>query len=360
MTNVLVVGAGFAGCVMAERLASAGHSVVVIDKRNHIGGNAFDELDSSGVRVHRYGPHIFHTNSQKVFNYLSRFTYWHPYQHRVLSQIDGKLVPFPINCDTLNMVYGLNLQPFEAAAFLEKVRIYKERIETSEDAVLSSVGYDLCEKFYRNYTRKQWGLDLSELNSGVAGRIPVRANHDDRYFTDSIQLMPRDGYTKMFEKMLAHQNITVELGSDYFQWRNASEMQLTVYTGPLDAYFNHCLGALPYRSLRFEHEHLSINRFQPVGTVNYPNDFSYTRITEFKHLTGQRIDGTSIVREYPESEGEPYYPIPQAKNETLAAAYLALAAKEKSVIFLGRLAQYRYYNMDQVVAAALKMAEGVA
>lgn len=358
--TVLVVGAGFAGCVMAERLASVGLTVLVIDKRSHIGGNAYDELDSAGVLIHRYGPHIFHTNSEKVFSYLSRFTYWHSYQHRVLSKIEGKLVPFPINCDTLNRVYGLDMDRYGAEEFLARVRVPKERIETSEDAVLASVGHDLCNKFYRNYTRKQWGLDLSELNPGVAGRIPVRTNHDDRYFTDAIQFMPRDGYTAMFQRMLDHKNIRVELNQDFFPRRDSIDAPLTVYTGPLDSYFNFCLGTLPYRSLRFEHEHLPIVRFQTAGTVNYPNEFSYTRITEFKHLTGQQVDGTSIVREYPEAEGEPYYPVPQAKNEALANEYKALAVKERNVIFIGRLAQYRYYNMDQVVAAALKAAEALA
>jgi UDP-galactopyranose mutase len=352
--NVLVVGAGFAGCVVAERLASAGHSILIIDKRDHLGGNAYDEYDAHGVLVHRYGPHIFHTNSQAVFAYLSRFTDWHAYQHRVLSQIDGKLVPFPINCDTLNQVYDLSMSTCEAGEFLSRVRVPKDRIESSEDAVLASVGHDLCDKFYRNYTRKQWGLELSELSPGVTGRIPVRTNYDDRYFTDAIQFMPGNGYTKMFERILDHKNIRIELETDYFKKRDSFSAHFTVYTGSLDAYFGSCLGSLPYRSLRFEHDYLFISQLQPVGTVNYPNDFPYTRITEFKHLTGQRVDGTSIVWEYPEAEGEPYYPIPTAANEALAAQYRQLAAKEKDVIFIGRLAQYKYLNMDQVVAAALK------
>jgi UDP-galactopyranose mutase len=222
--------------------------------------------------------------------------------------------------------------------------------------VLASVGHDLCDKFYRNYTRKQWGLELSELSPGVTGRIPVRTNYDDRYFTDAIQFMPGNGYTKMFERILNHKNIRIELETDYFKKRDSFSAQLMVYTGQLDAYFGYCLGSLPYRSLRFEHDYLFISQLQTVGTVNYPNDFPYTRITEFKHLTGQRVDGTSIVWEYPEAEGEPYYPIPTAANEALAAQYRQLAAKEKDVIFIGRLAQYKYLNMDQVVAAALKAA----
>jgi UDP-galactopyranose mutase len=359
-TDVLIAGAGFAGAVLAERLANAGKQVLIVEKRSHIGGNAFDEPDAHGVLVHRYGPHIFHTKSWAVFDYLSRFTEWRPYEHRVLTQVDGRLLPFPINRDTLNLLYGLSLDELSAAAFLEKVRVPHAVIRNSEDLVLNSVGNDLCEKFFRNYTRKQWGLDLSELSAGVAGRIPVRTNRDDRYFTDDYQFMPKDGYTAMFRRLLDHKNIIVELGLDFLQERSRIKAALTVYTGPLDAYFGSRLGTLPYRSLRFEYEHLpSIEKFQPVAQVNYPNDFDYTRITEFKHMTGQRHAGTSIMREYPQAEGDPYYPVPRIANEALAAQYRDLAAAEKDVVFVGRLAQYRYYNMDQAVAAALKLSAEV-
>jgi UDP-galactopyranose mutase len=359
-TDILIAGAGFAGAVCAERLADAGRRVLVIEKRTHVGGNAFDEPDAQGVLVHRYGPHIFHTKCRAVFEYLSRFTEWVPYEHRVLAQVDGKLLPFPINRDTLNRLYGLSLNETGAAQFLEEVRQPRAAIRSSEDLVLSSVGHDLCEKFFRNYTRKQWGLDLSELSAGVAGRIPVRTNQDDRYFTDEYQFMPRDGYSALFQRLLDHKNISVELGADFFDERDKIKAGLTIYTGPLDAYFGSCLGPLPYRSLRFEHEHLSSTaRFQPVGQVNYPNDFDYTRITEFKHLTGQAHAGTSIMREYPQVEGDPYYPIPRPPNEALAGQYRDLAATEKDVIFVGRLAQYRYLNMDQAVGAALKAADSV-
>jgi UDP-galactopyranose mutase len=355
--TVLVVGTGFTGCVIAERLASAGNLVIVIDKRDHIGGNAYDEYDAAGVLVHRYGPHIFHTNNQAVFDYLSRFTEWIPYQHRVLSQVDGRLFPFPINCDTLSQLYGLDLDESAAAAFIERVRVPCADVRNSEDSVLSSVGADLCEKFYRNYTRKQWGLDLSELSASVAGRIPVRGSHDDRYFTDLYQFMPKDGYTALLNQMLYHRNIELHLGVDYLHHPPEVRPLLTFYTGPLDGYFHNRLGALGYRSLRFEHLHFdTIDRFQPVGTINYPNDCAYTRVTEFKHLTGQQIAGTSIVREYPQAEGEPYYPIPTAVNGALAARYRALAAMQKNVVFAGRLGQYRYLNIDQAVAAALKAA----
>ncbi|WP_199096652.1 UDP-galactopyranose mutase [Dyella sp. ASV21] len=360
MTNnkLLVVGAGFAGAVVARELAESGRPVYIIDRRRHIAGNAYDELDAHGVLIHRYGPHIFHTNGERIFEYLSQFTEWLPYEHRVRGVVDGEDYPFPINRDTLNQLYGLDLDESGAQAFFESVREPREPVLTSEDVVLNSVGRDLYEKFFLNYTRKQWGLDPSELKAGVAARIPVRTNSDDRYFTDTFQAMPKHGYTKMFEKMLDHPNITVELGVDFADVRSSLDADHVVYTGPIDAYFDYCYGRLPYRSLRFEHEHLAgLARYQSTGTVNYPNDHAYTRITEFKHLTGQEHSGTSIVREYPQADGDPYYPIPRAENEALFKRYEELAKSETDVTFVGRLAQYRYYNMDQVVGAALAAAK---
>lgn len=366
--DTLIVGAGFAGAVTARELAEAGERVLVIDKRPHIGGNAYDRLDADGVLVHEYGPHIFHTNSERVFEYLSRFTAWRPYEHRVLAVPDarnGKAFPLPINRTTINRLYGLDLDEAGVAAFLEKVREPKDPIRTSEDVVLNSVGRDLCEKFFRGYTRKQWGLDLSQLAGGVAARIPTRTNDDDRYFTDKYQAMPAEGYTKMFERLLDHPNITVRTSVEYRQIVSACDVRRTVFSGPIDEYYDHRFGRLPYRSLRFEHQHLKgMAQLQAVGTVNYPNDHPYTRITEFKHLTGQQHAGTSIVREIPSAEGDPYYPIPNPANEALFKRYEALAETESDVFFIGRLAQYRYYNMDQVVGAALglakKLVEGAA
>lgn len=358
VSEFLVVGAGYAGAVTAERLAAAGKRVRVIDRRPHIAGNAYDEPDDHGVLVHRYGPHIFHTNSARIFDYLSRFTEWRPYEHRVLSLVDGRLLPFPINRDTLNRLYGLRLDEAGAAAFLERVREPRHPVRTSEDVVLNSVGRDLYEKFFLNYTRKQWGLEPAQLKAGVAARIPTRTNTDDRYFTDRFQAMPKRGYTEMFKAILDHPNIKIELGTDFDTWRKHFRAHRIVYTGPIDAYFDYCYGRLPYRSLRFEHEHFdATTRYQPVGTVNYPNEHAYTRITEFKHLTGQEHPGTSIVREYPQAEGDPYYPVPSDGNEALFKRYQELAVRESGVTFVGRLAQYRYYNMDQVVGAALKAAE---
>lgn len=356
--DILIVGAGFAGSVCARQLADAGRSVLVIDKRPHIGGNAYDVQDAAGVLIHPYGPHIFHTNAKRIIEWLSRFTDWRFYEHRVLASVDGKLLPIPINRTTLNRLYGLDLDEAGAEAWFERVREPREPIRTSEDVVLNSVGRDLCEKFFRGYTRKQWGLDLSELSAGVAARIPTRTNDDDRYFADTYQFMPAQGYTALFRRMLDHPNIRVELSVDYFAHRAEFRPAHTIYTGPIDAFFDYRYGPLPYRSLCFEHEHLPRQpKFQRVGTVNYPNEHAYTRITEFKHLTGQQHAGTSVVREYPQAEGEPYYPIPRPENEALFKRYEALAKERRDVSFVGRLAQYRYYNMDQVVGAALKLSE---
>jgi UDP-galactopyranose mutase len=358
--DVLVVGAGFAGAVCAERLANAGKRVLVIDKRRHVGGNAYDRLDETGTLIHVYGPHLFHTNGKRIFEYLSRFTEWRFYEHRVLAAVGGKLYPIPINRRTINELYGLDLDEPGVRAYLERVREPRGSIRTSEDVVLDSVGRDLCEKFFRGYTRKQWGLDLSELSAGVAARIPTRVDDDDRYFTDTFQFMPANGYAALFERMLRHRNINIELNTEFERVRHEASFDTTVYTGPIDAFFDYRFGRLPYRSLDFEHVHLpNTFRYQPVGTVNYPNEHEFTRITEFKHLTGQANPGTSIVREYPRSQGEPYYPIPRPENEALFKRYQSLANAESRVKFVGRLAQYRYYNMDQVVGAALKTASEI-
>lgn len=353
--QALVVGCGFAGSVCAERLASRGWQVTIIDRRDHIGGNAFDEKDAHDVLVHPYGPHIFHTASKRIFAYLSKFTDWRFYEHKVLARSGNELYPIPVNRVTLNKLYGLDLDEQGASAFLESVRESRDPVRTSEDVVLNSVGKDLCEKFFRGYTRKQWGLDLSELSAGVAARVPTRTNDDDRYFTDQYQFMPAMGYTRMFERMLESPNIKLQLGVE-FEPGMAANFDHVFYTGPIDAFFDYQYGRLPYRSLRFDHQHLAdCAQYQPVGTVNYPDpsDGEFTRITEFKHLTGQTTSGTSIVREFPQDEGEPYYPVPRPANEALYKRYAALAAQETNVTFVGRLAEYRYYNMDQVVGAAL-------
>lgn len=356
--DVLIVGAGFAGSVCAERLAAAGRQVLLIDRRSHVGGNAFDEHDEHGVLVHRYGPHIFHTNAKAIFAYLSRFTHWRFYEHRVLAAVDGRLYPVPINRTTINALYGLSLAGGEVETYLSGVREARDPVTTSEDVVLNRVGRDLCDKFFRGYTRKQWGLDLADLDAGVVARIPVRTDDDDRYFTDSFQFMPSEGYAALFARMLDRPGIDVQTGTDYADIRDPGRFALTIYTGPIDTLFGCRFGPLPYRSLRFAYEHVAdTDRFQPVGTVNYPNDHAFTRITEFRHLTGQAHRGTSIVREFPADEGDPYYPVPRPQNRELYRRYAVLAAETPALRLVGRLAQYQYYNMDQVVGAALAVAK---
>ncbi len=359
--DFVVVGAGFAGSVLAERLASQlDRRVLLVDKRTHIAGNAYDCLDAAGILIHLYGPHIFHTNSTEVVDYLSRFTAWRPYEHRVLASVDGQLLPIPINLDTVNRLYQLDLDPAGMEAFLAARTERPAEIRTSADIVISRVGRELYEKFFRNYTRKQWGLDPSELDASVAGRIPVRFNHDDRYFTDSFQAMPREGYTHMFERMLDHPNITLRLGVDFQTMRRTYPDAEVIYTGPIDEFFGFRFGPLPYRSLNFQHQTHRRPVFQQAPVVNFPNDHDYTRVTEFKYLTGQQHKHTSIVYEYPRSTGDPYYPIPRPENAATFAQYRELASKTSRVHFCGRLANYRYFNMDQVVAQALSTFRNIA
>ena len=356
MFDYVIVGAGFSGAVVAAQMArNFGKRVMLLDRRNHIGGNAYDHYNEHGVLVHKYGPHIFHTNSKDVFDYLSLFTEWRNYEHKVLASVEGKLVPIPINLDTVNILHGLELTVQDMEAYLEKIAEKPAAIRTSEDVVLSRVGRDLYEKMFRGYTRKQWGLDPSELDASVTARIPVRTNRDDRYFTDTYQAMPADGFTRMFENMLDHPNITLVLGTDYRDVLKAVRYRELVYTGPVDEFFDYRFGKLPYRSIQFRHETVDVERLQPVAVINYPNEHDYTRVTEFKHLTGQAHAKTSIVYEYPCDGGDPYYPVPRADNAAIYKKYEALAAKTPGVHFTGRLATYKYYNMDQVVAQALTL-----
>jgi UDP-galactopyranose mutase len=361
MFDYLIVGAGYAGAVMAERLAAGlDKRVLIVDRRPHIAGNAFDHYDEAGLLVHRYGPHIFHTNSREVFEYLSRFTAWRSYEHRVLASVDGRLVPIPINRDTVNQIYGLNLSSFEVETFFASVAEKRAPVRTSEDVVVNKVGRELYDKFFKNYTRKQWDMDASELDASVIARIPTRTNRDDRYFTDTYQCMPRDGYTRMFERMLRQPNISVLLQTDYRAVVKEIPHRELVYTGPIDEFFECRFGRLPYRSLEFQFVTLATRTHQPVVTVNYPNEFAYTRVTEFKHLTGQDHERTTVVYEYPRAEGDPYYPVPKPENAVLYKKYEALANATPGVHFVGRLATYRYYNMDQVVAQALTCFKKIA
>jgi UDP-galactopyranose mutase len=327
--------------------------VLVVDKRPHIGGNAFDHYDDAGVLVHRYGPHIFHTNCRDVFDYLSQFTQWRPYEHRVLASVDGRLVPFPINLDTINDLYNLDLSPPEFDAFLAERAEERKPLRTSEDVVVSTVGRELYLKFFRNYTRKQWGLDPSELDASVTSRVPTRNSRDSRYFTDVYQAMPLHGYTRMFERILDHPNIKLLLNADYRELEGVVSHDLMVYTGPIDEFFDLRYGKLPYRSLDFRFETHDAPVFQPAPVVNYPNEHPYTRCTEFKYLTGQDHPRTTVVYEYPTDVGDPYYPVPRPENAAIYAQYKELAGEQRGTVFVGRLATYRYYNMDQVVAQSL-------
>lgn len=357
--DVIVVGAGFAGSVCARRMAEE-HDlhVLVIDKRPHIAGNAHDAVDQHGVLCHTYGPHIFHTNSDRVRDFLSRFTDWCPYEHRVVAEVDGQFVPMPINRTTVQTLHAVQLPDEQAVSHhLHTLAEARGELRNSEDAVVAKVGRDLYERLFRGYTRKQWALDPRDLHASVCARIPVRTNDDDRYFTDAFQQMPADGYTAMFARMLDHPNIEVRVGTDYDDIRYGVTAPQLVWTGPIDAFFDHRFGKLPYRSLRFEYETRTTpggRLAQPVAQVNYPNErIAYTRVTEFRHLTGQTADVSTLAYEFPVADGDPYYPIPRPANRELYHRYEALAKSRPDVLFVGRLARYQYLNMDQVVAAAL-------
>jgi len=356
--DYLIVGAGFAGSVLAERLARQhGARILLIDRRPHVGGNAYDEPNEAGILYHKYGPHIFHTNSEQVVDYLSQFTEWRPYEHRVRAVVRDKLVPIPINRTTLNALFALELGTDEEAAdYLASRAEPVDEIRTSEDVVINAVGRELYELFFRGYTRKQWGLDPSELDKQVTSRIPTRTNTDDRYFSDTFQAMPAAGYTAMFERMVDHRLIEVRTGVDFAELKDQAHeiADHIIYTGPIDEYFDFRFGKLPYRSLKFDHQTLDREWHQPVAVVNYPDEqVPYTRISEYKHLTGQDAAVTTITYEYPSAEGDPYYPIPRPENQELFKRYEALADATDNVTFVGRLATYRYYNMDQIVGQAL-------
>lgn len=354
MFDWLIVGAGFAGSVIAQQLASQrNEQVLLIDRRPHIGGNAFDRYNDAGILIHQYGPHIFHTNSKMIFDYLSQFTEWRFYEHRVLANVDRMLLPIPINLDTVNRLYGLSLSSDELEQWFASQAEPVAEVRTSEDVVVSKVGRDLYRKFFEGYTKKQWGVFPSELDKSVTSRVPTRTNRDDRYFSDEYQFMPAGGYARMFERMVSHPNIKIMLQTDYAEIKNTIPHRRTVFTGPIDEFFGFRLGKLPYRSLHFDHVTLDKEWHQPVAVVNYPQTEKYTRVTEYKHLTGQVHPKTSITYEYPSDTGDPYYPVPRAENQELYKKYEALAMSTRDVWFVGRLATYRYYNMDQVVGQAL-------
>lgn len=352
----VVVGAGFAGSVLAERIASVrGERVLLVDRRSHLGGNAYDRHDAHGILVHEYGPHIFHTNAPTVVDYLSLWTDWRPYEHRVLSNVDGRCVPFPINLDTINTLYDLKLNAEGMERFLEARRETVASVRSAKDHLLTTVGRELYEVFFEGYTRKAWGIDAADLDKSVASRIPLRLSHDDRYFSDRFQKMPDNGYSAMFRRMTDHAKIDVALDTDWAELkRSRLRFRRLVFTGPIDAFFGYRFGPLPYRSLEFRRVTQDTAQHQPVAVVNFPGSEPFLRVTEHKHLTGQVHCKTTLTYEYPTDHGPPFYPVPRKAHHQRFLRYRELARGTPDVWFVGRLATYRYYNMDQVVAQALK------
>ncbi|HCL01709.1 MAG TPA: UDP-galactopyranose mutase [Lachnoclostridium phytofermentans] len=352
----VVVGAGLAGLTIAQRIANEWQEeVLVIEKRDHIGGNVFDSYNEDGILIHNYGPHIFHTNDRGVYEYLSQFTEWNDFWHRVLTYVDGNLIPMPITVETINKLYNMNLSCEEVEEFIKKQAVVIDEIKTSKDVALSKVGVDIYEKFFESYTKKQWGIDPGEIDTSVISRIPIRYNRDTRYFTDRYQGMPKHGYTKMCQNMIADKKIKILLNTDYKEIIDDLDYGLLIYTGPTDYFYNFKHGKLAYRSIDFKFETMDCEKYQEAPVVNYPNDYDFTRITEFKQMTWQEHKKTTILKEFPGSEGEPYYPFPTKECKEQFALYQEEMKKETKVHFLGRLAEYRYYNMDAVVRSALDL-----
>jgi UDP-galactopyranose mutase len=352
--KVLVVGAGLSGCVAAERFAAAGHTVTVFEKRDHVAGHAMDYRDRNGAMVHAYGPHLFHTNDLDVVEYLSQFTAWLPHEHKILSSVNGKLVPVPINLVTLRELYGFEFTPEEMRFYLQSVSVVNCDIKTSEDWLLSTYGPELTELFFTHYIRKQWGRSLAELDWTVASRIKPRFSDDCRTFTDQFQGIPKYGYTMMCYEILNRKNIVLITGHSYLHM-DSEHYDLTVYTGPVDEFFGHRFGPLPYRSLEFCHSECSDTQAAP--TIVYPGaEHRCTRITDWRQVAGAHCDkgdGTSILIEFPTEEGEPMYPVPAAAATELYTKYETLAKSRKDVLFCGRLGLYKYANMDAIIADTL-------
>ena len=351
----IIIGAGLAGCTLARLFADAGEDVLIIDKRNHIAGNTYDYFVENEILVQKYGPHLFHTENEEVWQFLSRFTEWNNYEHRVLVSVDGKKVPMPINLDTVNLLYGTNYNSEELQKFFDDKKVKLPEIKNSEDVIISQVGQDLYEKLFKNYTKKQWGVYPHELSPEVTSRIPVRTNNDSRYFTDKYQGMPKQGFTAMCEKMLDHPKIKTLLNADYKEIKHYISFDKLIFTGCIDEFFDYKFGKLPYRCLEFEFETVEKEFYQEAAVVNYPNDFEFTRITEFKHWTYQKRQNTVIVKEYSKADGDPYYPVPQKENFDLYEKYAKEAEQIKNIYFAGRLGKYKYFNMDKVVDDSMKL-----
>ncbi len=367
--DIIIVGAGISGATLAERYATVlNKKVLVLEKRNHIGGNCYDFYNEAGILISKYGAHLFHTSYEDVWNYVQKFGEWYPYEHRVLASVDGKLVPIPVNITTVNRLFGLAIQnEQEMDEWLAQNQVKTENPQNGEQAAMSRVGKVLYEKMFKNYTKKQWDKYPAELDASVLNRIPVRNNFDDRYFNDKYQALPKGGYTPLFEKMLDHPNIEVRLETDFFDLRSElKEYEKLFYTGPIDQFFDfkYSIGEhLEYRSLRFVWETHDKEFYQQNSVINYPNDYDFTRIVEYKHFTHQQHPQTTISKEYScEYEpgiNEPYYPVPNPQNQSIYAKYQqeAAAMEEKGIYFVGRLANYKYFNMDQAFKNALDLFE---
>lgn len=377
--DYLIVGAGFSGLVLAERFATQlGKRSLILEKRDHVGGNANDYYDEAGVLVHQYGPHYFRTNSSKIKDYLSQFTEWQPVDYQILSYTEGRYWNFPINLNTFEQLIGHESTSEAFAQYLEEKRVLIDNPKNSEEVIISQVGWELYKKFFLGYTLKQWKRHPKDLDASVCGRIPIRTNRDDRYLKESFQALPKQGYHRLFENMItaAGNKVAIRLNTDYRDVLHEVTFDKLIFTGMIDEFYDCKFGRLPYRSLRFEHESFSADAlqeraaisgkaglWQPAMQVNYPNDEAFTRIVEMKHATQQDCSTTTIVREYPDDfipdKREPYYPIPNDETAALYRKYKTLADAEKNVYFVGRLATYRYYNMDQVVGMALSCFERI-
>lgn len=365
MAKILIVGSGLSGATLAERFASNGHSVLVIDKRDHLAGNCYDYLDQeTGIRVSQYGAHLFHTNSQKVWNYIESFSKWKPYQHKVLVKIKDQLLNLPVNLNTINQFFNLNLKDAKEMKKFLLTKVSKlNKIKSSEDHVLSQVGQELYEAIFKNYSLKQWALDPKDLDASVIKRNPLRFNNDNRYFTDVHQVLPEGGFENLVGKMLSHKNIKLLLNTDFFQFReqnDSSKFDKIFYTGPIDQYFDYVFGHLEYRSLDFHFEKHDLEFYQSNSAINYPSlEFAFTRIIEYKYFYKPKkdINKTIISKEYPTWDGEPYYPVPRKRNHEILKKYQKEAKKleAKGIYFVGRLGTYRYINMDQAIAEALAL-----
>ncbi len=358
--DIVIVGAGISGATLAERFANTlQKKVLIIEKRDHIGGNCFDYYNTDGILVSKYGAHLFHTSYKDIWEYVQRFSQWIPYKHKVLAKVDGKLVPVPVNITTVNLLFNLSLKTEkEMIEWLSKNRINIKDPKNSKEAALASVGEALYKKIFENYTKKQWEKDPEELDAEVLNRIPVRTTFEEGYFSDTYQAQPKDGYTKLFENMLTNKNITIKLNTDYFAIKDSLQFDMLFYTGPIDQFFSYNTGEkLEYRSLKFVEETLDMEYFQENSVINYPNEEKFTRIVEYKHITGQKHPKTTIVKEYPSSVGEPYYPIPSKRNKEIYEKYKkeALALEKQQIYFVGRLANYKYFNMDQAFKNALDL-----